>query len=371
MNSRERVTKTLNHQAPDKVPVDLGGFVTTIEAEAYEDLKKYLGIEKETIVSVRAHVVPDEEILEKFEIDTRYLRPFPVQKWEDVQKVNPDIDAWGVKFYKPESSHYFDPIEYPLAEATLEDLKNYHYPDLWNEEYGRELARTAEKLYQDTEYFLIADGSNGLFEKTWLLRGFENFLVDLIINKDLVSRLLDIVLEQLMDFYGKFLSVVGPYVGMVMITDDLGGQEGPLISPELYRELIKPRHKELYAFIKSKTEAKLFVHSCGAIRELIDDLIEIGVDVLNPIQVSAKGMDTKELKRDFGGRITFWGGGMDTQRVLPFGTPEEVDAEVKQRISDLKPGGGFVFTQIHEIQPETPPENIIAMYEAVKKYRNY
>ncbi|MFC1911855.1 uroporphyrinogen decarboxylase family protein [Chloroflexota bacterium] len=371
MNSRERVTKALNHQVPDKVPVDLGGFVTTIEAEAYEDLKKHLGMKKETIVSVRAHVVPDEEILEKFEVDTRYLRPFPVQRWEDVKKVNPVVDAWGIKFYRPASSHYFDPVEYPLAEATLEDLKNYKYPDQWDEEYGRDLAETAERLSRETDYFLIADGINGIFEKTWFLRGLENFMVDLALNKDLVARLLDIVLEQLMDFYDKFLGVVGPYAGMVMITDDLGGQGGLLISPGLYRELIKPRQKELYSFIKSKTNAKLFLHSCGAIRELIDDLIEIGVDVLNPIQVSAKGMDTKELKSDFGDRIAFWGGGIDTQRVLPFGTPGEVDAEVKKRMSDLKPGGGFVFTQIHEIQPETPPENIIAMYEAVKKYRNY
>ncbi len=371
MNSRERVTKALNHQEPDKVPIDLGGFLTTIEAEAYEDLKKCLGMQKETIVSARTHAIPDEEILEKFEVDTRYLRPFPVQKWEDVKKVNPVVDAWGVKFYKPESSHYFDPVEYPLAEATLDDLKNYRYPDLWNEEHGRELAKAAEKLYKETDYFLIADDSNGIFEQTCFLRGMENFMIDLVLNKDFVARLLDTVLEQRKDFMGKFLDVVGPYVGMVMLSSDLGGQKGLLISPALYRELIKPRQKELFSFIKSKTDAKLFYHSCGAVRDLIDDLIEIGVDVLNPIQVSAKGMDTKELKRDFGDRIVFWGGGVDTQRVLPFGTPEEVDAEVKKRISDLKMGGGFVFTHVHEIQPETPPENILAMYEAVNKYRNY
>lgn len=371
MNSRERVTRALNHQEPDKVPVDLGGFVTTIEAEAYEDLKEYLGMEKETIVSVRAHVVPDEEILEKFGVDTRYLRPFPVQKWQEVKKKNPVVDAWGTKFYQPESSHYFDPVEYPFADFTLDDLKGYQYPELWNEAYGRELAKTAERRYKGTDYFLIADGVNGIFEQSWFLRGFEDFLVDLVLNKDFASKVLDIILEERKDFYGKFLDVVGPYVGMVMVTDDLGGQEGPLISPELYREMIKPRHKELYTFIKSKTDAKLFLHSCGAVREFIDDFIDEGIDVLNPIQVSAKGMDTKELKRDFGEKIVFWGGGCDTQKVLPFGSPEGVHDEVKKRISDLKPGGGFVFAQIHEIQPETPPENILAMYEAVKEYRDY
>ena len=371
MNSRERVTRALNHQEPDKVPVDLGGGDTTIEVEAYEDLKEYLGMEKETRVSVRAHVVPDEEILQKFEVDTRYLRPFPVQKWRDVKKKNPVVDAWGTKWYQPKSSHYFDPVEYPFADFTLDDLKDYQYPELWNKEYGRELAKTAERLYKETDYFLIADAVGGLFEQAWFLRGFENFLVDLVLNKDFASKVLDIILAQRKDFFGKFLDVVGPYVGMVMVSDDLGGQEGPLISPELYREMIKPRHKELYSFIKSKTDAKLLLHSCGAIREFIDDLIDEGIDVLNPIQVSAKGMDTKELKRDFGEKIVFWGGGCDTQKVLPFGSPEGVHDEVKKRISDLKPGGGFVFAQIHEIQPETPPENILAMYEAVKEYRDY
>ena len=196
-------------------------------------------------------------------------------------------------------------------------------------------------------------------------------MVDLAINKELASKVLDIVLAQRKDFYGKFLDVVGPYVDMFMGSDDLGTQEGLLISPELYREMFKPRHKELNEFVKSKANVKLFHHSCGAIRELINDLIEVGVDVLNPIQVSAKGMDTKKLKQDFGEKIVFWGGGCDTQKILPFGSPAEVREEVKQRISDLKPGGGFVFTQIHEIQPETPPENIMAMFEAAKEHRAY
>lgn len=372
MNSRERVKTALNHREPDKVPIDLGGFVTTIEAEAYEDLKKYLGIKKETRVTVRAHVDPDEEILEKFEVDTRYLRAYPVQKWKDVKKKDYIIDAWGTGWYMPKSSHYFDPVEYPFADFTLDNLKDYQYPELWNEEYEHELAKTAERLYKETDYFLIADAlSMGIFEQAWVLRGLENFMIDLALNKDFANKVLDIVLEQRKDFYGKFLDVVGPYVGMVMVSDDLGGQEWPLISPELYREMIKPRHKELNTFLKNKADVKLFHHSCGAVREFIDDLIDVGVDVLNPVQVSAKNMDTKKLKQDFGEKIVFWGGGCDTQKVLPFGSPEEVHDEVRKRISDLKPGGGFVFAQVHEIQPETPPENIISMYETVKEYRDY
>ena len=372
MNSRERVEKTLNHQEPDKVPIDLGGLVTTIEAEAYEDLKRYLHLKTETMVMIRAHVAPDEEVLKKFEIDTRYLWPYPTQKWVDVNKQDTIVDSWGIKWYRAKGSYYFDPIEHPLANCTYNELKYYQYPNLWNKEYEKEMANKAERLYKDTDYFLIADSLGvGIFETAWLLRGFENFMIDLILNKHFANKLLDIILEQKKDFFGKFLDVVGSYVGMVMCTDDLASQRGLLISPKVYREMIKPRHKELYSFIKGKVDAKLFHHSCGAVRDLIDDLVDVGVDVLNPIQVSAKNMGTKSLKQDFGEKVVFWGGGCDTQKVLPFGTPKEVYAEVKERISDLKPGGGFVFTQVHDIQPNTPPKNLIAMYDSVIKHRNY
>ena len=372
MNSRERVNKALNHQEPDKVPVDLGGFVTTIEAAAYEDLKKYLGLKTETMVMIRAHVAPDEEVLEKFNIDTRYLWPCPLQKWADVNKQDTLIDGWGIKWHRPKGSYYFDPIDPPLSNYSYDELKYYRYPDLWNKEYEEELAKKAERLYEDTDFFLIADSlCTGIFEQAEHLRGFENFMIDLAIHKDFAHKLLDIILEQRKEFYDRFLDIVGPYVDMVMVADDLAGQDTLLISPQTYRELIKPRHKELNSLIKNKADVKIFYHCCGAISELINDLIDEGVDILNPIQVSAKNMDTKILKRNFGEKIVFWGGGCETQNILPFGTPKEVDNEVKKRISDLKPGGGFVFTQIHEIQPGTPPENILAMYKAVQKYRNY
>jgi len=372
MNSRERVETALNHREPDKVPIDFGGFATTIEAEAYEDLKEYLGIQKDTLVWMRAHVDVDEEILEKFEVDTRYLRPYPIQKWEDVKKTDTTIDSWGTKWHQPKASYYFDPIEHPLANSTLDDLKEYRYPQLWKEEYAVRLSKTAERLYKETDYFLIADPlCVGIWEQAWFLRGLENFLVDLLINREFANKLMNIVLEQRKDFLGKFLDTVGPYVDMVVLSEDFGTQEGPIFSPELYREMVKPCHKELNTFIKNKADVKLFQHSCGAIREFIDDFIDVGIDVLNPIQVSAKGMDTKKLKQEFGERIVFWGGGCDNQKVLPFGSPDEVHQEVKKRISDLKPGGGFIFSPIHCIQPETPPENILAMFEAVKEYRDY
>lgn len=372
MNSRERVEKTLNYEEPDMVPVDLNGFTSTIEAEAYERLKEYLGIEKETMVTARAHADVDEELLERFEVDTRYIRPVPIKKWEDVKNKKYIVDKWGIKWYKPETSYYFDPVEHPLSDFTYQDLKDYKYPDLWNKDYESEIAHRVEELSKNTDYFLIADAlSVGIFEQAWMLRGLENFMVDLLVNKDFAHKLLDIVMEQRKEYYGRFLDIVGPYVGMVMVSDDLAGQEGPLMSTELYREMIQPRHIELNDHIKSRGDFKLFHHTCGAVRDLIDDLIKEGVDVLNPIQIAAKNMESKELKEDFGEKIVFWGGGCDTQQVLQFGTPEDVYNEVKKRMFDFKPGGGFVFTQVHEIQPDTPPENIVAMYEAVKEYRKY
>jgi len=179
------------------------------------------------------------------------------------------------------------------------------------------------------------------------------------------------VLEQRKDFYSRFLDAVGPYVGMVTVSDDMGSQEGPLMSYNLYREMIKPYHKELYTFMKDIADVKIFLHCCGAISGFLDDFVDEGVDVINPVQVSAKGMDATNLKQKFGDKIVFWGGGCDTQRVLQFGTVDEVEEEVKRRISEFKQGGGFVFAPTTPIQPGTPSENILALYDAANEYRYY
>ncbi len=167
------------------------------------------------------------------------------------------------------------------------------------------------------------------------------------------------------------LELVGPYVDVVRVADDLGTELGPIISPELYRALIKPRQKKLYGLIKSKTGARLLLHSCGAVRDLIGDFIDIGVDALNPVQVSARGMDSRSLKKEFGKQMCFWGGGCDTQRVLPFGGIEDIRREVRRRVSDLAPGGGFVFAPVHNIQFDVTPERIEALYAASREYGSY
>jgi uroporphyrinogen decarboxylase len=190
------------------------------------------------------------------------------------------------------------------------------------------------------------------------------------LDKPFAKALFDKLADFHIEFFRHYLEAVGDCIDVVVVSDDLGGENGPLISPELYRELIKPAQKKLWQFIKSNTEAYLFLHSCGSISKFIPDLIEIGVDILNPIQVAAKDMDTRRLKDEFGDKLIFWGG-IDTQRILPFGSPEDVESEVKKRIADMAPGGGYVLTAVHNIQAGVPPENICMMYDAARKYGVY
>ena len=195
-----------------------------------------------------------------------------------------------------------------------------------------------------------------------LLRGYDNFLVDLMVNKPPAHAILERLAEVYRRRTEEYLMRVGKYLAVVLVNDDLGSQTGPMISLELYREMILPCQQKLFAGIKARTEAKMMLHSCGAAAEFIPDLIDAGVDALNPVQVSAVGMDSARLKREYGRDLVFWGGGCDTQSILCRATPGEVRAEVRRRVRDFSPGGGFVFCQVHNIQPDVPPENITAMY---------
>ena len=221
--------------------------------------------------------------------------------------------------------------------------------------------------------YVLGRNAPGVFEVALWMRGFENYFCDMIANRPFAEALLDIICEIKMKYWGRALELLGENVMIVSEADDLASQDRCLVSPKLYRDLIKPRHTRLFSFIKkqARVPVKIFYHSCGAVSELIPDLIEAGIDILNPVQVSAAGMDTKELKRRFGRDITFYGGGVDTQQVLPRGTPQEVRDEVHRRIDDLAPGGGFIFNTVHNIQADVPPENIVAMWEALQEYGIY
>ena len=203
------------------------------------------------------------------------------------------------------------------------------------------------------------------------MRGFENYFSDFAANEDLLVGLMRKVMELKMAYWEKALALVGDHADVVGEADDFAGQYRMLISPGMYRRIVKPLHKELFDFIHARTKAKIFFHSCGSIRPVIPDLIEIGVDIINPVQVSATGMDSAELKREFDKDIVFWGGGVDTQRVLGDGTPEQVREDTRRRIEDLAPGGGFVFATVHNIQGNVPPENIMAMWETLQEYGAY
>ena len=373
MSPRERLLTSLRHEEPDRVPLDLGGLATTIEAVPYDELKKYLGIKKEAKLFLRDHVDPPEEVLDRFGIDTRYVRIRPPRNFK--VQIDPDnsyLDEWGTRWKKPKSSLYWDPVDWPLKDATIEDLETYRWPDPHDPGRTEGLREEAKRLREKTEYAVIADTPVlGIFEcGSICLRGIERLMMDLILDKPFARALFDKLADVHIELYRQYLDAVGEYIDVIMVTDDLGGENGPLISPELYRELIKPAQKRLWQFIKDNTGAYLFLHSCGSISKFIPDLIEIGVDILNPIQVAAKDMDTRRLKDEFGDKLIFWGG-IDTQRILPFGSPEDVESEVKKRIADMAPGGGYVLTAVHNIQAGVPPENICMMYDAARKYGAY
>jgi len=373
MNPRERVLTTLAHKEPDRVPIDLGGTPTGIEVEAYDRLKELLGFNGKTKTFVRDHAEVDEPVLERFGIDTRYLRIKPPRGFKlTIEADNSYLDYWGTRWKKPPSSLYWDMVDYPIKEATLDALNRYQWPDPDDPGHIEGLRERAKSLYESTDYALVVDMIGlGVFEHAWTIRGFENFLADLVVSQKFAEALLQRIAEYQVSLWNHVLDEVGEYVQVVMVSDDLGTQNGPMVSPETYRKLIKPVQKKVWQSIKAKTDAFLLLHSCGSVRTFIPDFIELGVDVLNPIQVTAKDMVPGELKSEFGEDISFWGGGCDTQGTLPYGKPDDVEEEVKRRISELAPGGGYVFNQIHNIQPQVPPENIVRMLEAALEHGTY
>ena len=373
LTPRERLQMALNHQEPDRLPLDLGGFVTTIETDPFNDLKKYMGKNWETTCFLRDHVKIPEELLRYWEIDTRYVRMKPPQKWK--LRIDADhsyVDEWGTRWKKPGSSLYWDPVEHPLKSASIEDLEKYPWPDPNDPGRTEGLREEAKRLRQETNFAIVADApALGPFESGWVtLRGAEQYFVDMVLNKPFIKALMEILTDIHIQIFKNYLTAVGDLIDVIFVADDLGAENGPLISLATYRELVKPYEKRLWSFIKEHTDAKLFLHCCGSIKKFLPDLIEIGVDIINPVQVAARDMDSKELKAEFGRKLTFWGG-IDTQEVLPFGTPDEVEDEVRKRIGDLGPGGGFVLTAVHNIQAGVKPENILRMYEAARKYGTY
>ena len=378
-SSRERVLTALSRKEPDRVPIDLGAIVDgSIHVDAHNALKKHLGIdggETRFIDITQQTVLPDERVLEILEVDTRFIALKTSRNLEGTIEEDDDshwfVDEWGIKWKKPKHGFYFDMVEHPLGNANIKDLDDYHWPNP-DDPVGYEgLKEKAKSLFSDTEYAIVGNTQLGsAFEFNWSLTGLERFLRDMFLNPEFIEELLTRSLEIHGRIISNFLNAVGDCIQVLVIGDDLGMQTGPLISPDLYRRVIGPHAKRLVRLVKSQTDAKILCHSCGSIAPFVPDFVEYGIDVLHPVQVSAKHMDSRKLKERFGDRISFWGA-VDTQRVLPYGSPEDVEREVKKRIHDLAPGGGYVLAAVHNIQRDVPPENIVAMVRAAKKYGEY
>lgn len=369
MTSRQRLQAAIERRIPDRVPLDLGSSITGLTRVAASKLCRLLGIEEELKVIVKPLqlVEPPEELLERLCIDTRYVRPFfPHQGGLEEEYV----DEWGIRRRLSSNGLYYDIVEHPLKEGTLKEIERFSWPEPRRKEVFQGLEERAKYLYLHTDYAVIGDPlTPALFEPAWYLRGMENFLVDLVQNRAYAERLLDTLLEFQIQFFDEFLSRVGGYIQVVMLGDDLGTQRAPLLSPKLYREIIKPRHKRLFEFIKSRTDAKIFLHSCGAIKPFIPDLIDAGVEILNPLQPLAWGMEHSELKKEYGDILCFWGG-IDIQNALR-GSLQEVILEVERRIGILGRGGGYVLAPAHNIQPDVPPENVVGMFGRAAEIGRY
>lgn len=374
MIPRERMLAALNHEIPDRVPLDLGGNQTGIHKNAYRKLIQHLGIADEVRIldAVQQLAVPCEPLLERLRIDTRYIRAGAAADWKGgiVQaqrdgKLWHDLtDEFGIRWSMPEDApHYMDITLHPLANATLQDVANHPWPKGGDPGRFAGLRDRALALKKDTPYAVVSGISGVVYEICWYLRGLEQWFCDLMTQPEFCEAMLDQTLRFWMDWFRAFLDEVGDLVDVIMIGDDLAGQNGPLFKPELYRRLVKPRHKRLVQYIRSRTHAKIWYHTCGSCVDFIPEIIDNGAHILNPVQISARHMDAADLKARFGNQIVFWGGGVDSQHILPRGTPEEVAANVRQNLQAFMPGGGYVFNNVHNIQGEVPPENIVAMYD--------
>jgi uroporphyrinogen decarboxylase len=376
------VLAALEHREADRIPIDLGGFQTGIHRQAYQDLVDYLGLDEtpQILDPVQQIVAPSEKILERFHVDVRYVTAHgpdgfhgPVELnerdgrlWHDLQ------DEFGVIWSMPDDQMlYMDISHHPLANATIDDVADYPFPDGGDPSRFTGIREKALEIKNHTPYALSSGICGVTYEICWYMRGLEQWFIDMKRKPELCEAIIDRTSQFWVDWMGGFLGEVGDLLDVIMIGDDLAGQHGPLFSPAFYRRVVRPRQERVIRTIKAHTNAKIWYHTCGNCVEYIPDFVEMGIDALNPVQISARGMDPRMLKETFGQDITFWGGAIDSQHVLPFVAPGQVKEEARRNIEVFKPGGGFVFNNVHNIQAGVPPENIIALYEAAYEFGFY
>jgi len=412
MNSRQRVIASLSHQQPDKVAIDFGGHRSSgIAAITYAKLKKALGIPSGDIYvydMVQQLAIVEPEVLDAVGADVVELGRAFLQKnsdWKDwvlpngtpckipgYINIEKRADDWfllsndGVDLgIMKKGCLYFEQIFWPWETVDFENQHEFDFEyafanSMWlstptpgghiplTDKGCKELAEGARKLRESTDRAILGIFGGNLFEVPQFLYKIDNFLMYLSLYPEAINRLL----QSLCDFYmprmEKWLAAVGPYIDVMLFSDDLGGQNGPLMSPAMYRQYYKPLHSKLWKYAKQLApHINIHLHCCGGIDPILNDLIEAGLESTNPIQISCAGMAPGHLKDIYGDRITFWGGGCDTRTVLPNGTPDQVRQNVRQLVSTFAPGGGFVFQQVHNILADVPIENILPMFDEVRK----
>ncbi len=385
MNSRERLLATINHIEPDYVPYDLAGSTWTgITLGCYRGLLKHFGLPDETpewADTVQQIVIPSKAVLDRLEVDTRGLMPLTSHNWDVFSKCTDKgdyydyFDEWKFRWKFPKDGHWFSLVESPMEsimEPTDQDIIEFSWPDAADK---RRVAGLRERAirYRDEGKLVIVKGlCAGIFEMHQRVRGMTNALIEPLLYPQFSDSIIGKIADLKIEFWDMCLNEIGDVVDVVAEGDDYGTQDSQLISPEQFREYYKPHIARVMQFLKSKApNAKRMFHSCGNVRPIIPDFIECGIEVLNPVHITATGMEPVQLKKDFGKDIVFWGAGIDTQHVLPTGSHQQIADEVKRNIDVLAPGGGYVFTTVHNIQAEVSAENLMAMWNAYRENRNY
>lgn len=380
MTSRERALKALNHEEPDRVPLDLGATRNSgILIQPYEAVADYLKLSKDDTEApnhgtskLLGLATASEEVLQRLGIDFRGI--YLGKADSSAEAMLPDgthQDDLGVIRRQPEGSPYWDVVNSPFSgDISLSDIQKWDWPDPTDPGYTRGLRQKASALRESGNYAGVLHLQDIIVHPCQFLMGFEKWYMSFITEPKVITALMDIMLELRMELTKRALEEAGDIIDVISCSDDICDMRGPMLSPQMYQEFIKPRHSRYFDLIRSQTTAKILYHSCGAVTKLIPDFIDMGIDFINPVQVSAAEMDTRRLKKEFGNEIGFWGA-IDTIQVLPFGSPEKVIEEVKKRVGDLAPGGGYVLSAVHNIQPNVSAENIVTMYDSAAEFGKY
>lgn len=415
MNSRERISLAINHKQPDRIPIDLGGTcVSGIATITYNRLRKKMGISKglaKMYDFCLQLAYPEKEVMDMFHIDAIDAGQAFLKEKNNWRKwtlndgseclipkyLNVEIDNDQTVYLKndediilgkkPKSSLYVDQAWRPYEDLDKipeniveEDLTKEMWAipapewslDIFDKDQYMVFIENIKELYENTDYAILLKVGCGLFEKGTYLRNFENFLIDIYTDKKGVERMHAKLMERYLKLLDRVIKGVGKYVDILMFGgDDLGGNDRGWMSLDIFKKMFKPKYKKMWDFVHNNSDCKVFLHSCGSIYEYIPDLIDAGVDILNPIQTNAANMEPERLKKEFGKDVTLWGGGCNTRDVLVSGSPEEVKEDVKRRISIFGEGGGYVFNQIHNVLADVPPRNVVAMLEAAYDFGKY